>query len=82
MQQVLEREVDEKTQQLQTMATTLQKFKLELVNREQNYNKVFPEKRNMNATDFTARPEENAFSARLEYLGSRCQNTLGVGVRG
>ena len=33
MQQVLEREVDEKTQQLQTMATTLQKFKLELVNR-------------------------------------------------
>merc|ERR1719252_80412 len=32
---VLEREVEEKAHQLKTMAETLQKFKLELVNREQ-----------------------------------------------
>jgi len=52
---VLEREVDEKTQQLQTMATTLQKFKLELVNREQNYNKVFGSTPNVGVMDPTAK---------------------------
>jgi len=51
----LEREIAEKTQQLQTMAETLQKFKLELVNREQNYNKVFGSSPNVGVMDPTAR---------------------------
>merc|ERR1719240_1518082 len=52
---VLEREVEEKTHQLKTMAETLQKFKLELVNREQNYNKVFGSSPNVGVMDPTAK---------------------------
>merc|ERR1719201_2036397 len=37
----LTQEVQEKTAQLAQLAAQLQTFKLELVNREQNYNKVF-----------------------------------------
>merc|ERR1719240_876217 len=52
---VLEREVEEKAAQLKTMAETLQKFKLELVNREQNYNKVFGSSPNVGVMDPTAK---------------------------
>merc|ERR1719240_2532726 len=51
---VLEREVEEKAAQLKTMAETLQKFKLELVNQEQNYNKVFGSSPNVGVMDPTA----------------------------
>jgi hypothetical protein len=47
------------------MAETLQKFKLELVNREQNYNKVFGSSPNVGVMDPTAKTRGSQSRASL-----------------
>ena len=66
----LTQEVQEKTAQLTQLAAQLQTFKLELVNREQNYNKVFGANPNVGVMDPLAHKRPNS-TKNLQQQNSR-----------